>query len=150
MPQPTKIDPNSPYAMFQTDEAVEQAGVTIEYGPFYFKVARAGGANNRYRDTLRERLRPHMRALNNGVMNDELANRIYRDVFAETVVLGWGSEAHGEGKIAGPDGKPIEFSADAVKQLFKDLPDLASDLMQQAQSFNNFRAAIAELDAKNS
>jgi hypothetical protein len=145
----TKIDPRSPYAMFQTDETVERQGVTIEYGPFYFKVARAGGSNSRYRDVLRERMRPHRRALENEVMNDDLANRIVREVFAETVVLGWGSEDLGEGKIVAPDGKPLDFSVENVKQLFKDLPELGNDLMNQATKFNNFRAVVAELDAKN-
>jgi hypothetical protein len=144
------INANSPYAMFETDDGVEQAGVLIEYGPFYFRVARAGGSNTRYRDQLRDRLRPHRRALATETMNEDLANRIIRDVFAETVVLGWGSEEHGEGKIAGRDGKPIDFSVEAVKALFKDLPELAGDVMDQATKFNNFRAVIAEIDAKNS
>lgn len=150
MSKTPKIDPNSPYAMFLTDESVEQAGVDIEYGPFYFKVARAGGSNARYRDALRERMRPHQRALAQNVMNNDLADRIIRDVFAEHVVLDWGSEKYGAGKMIGRDGEEIAFSADAVKQLFKDLPELANDVMNQATQFNNFRAVIAEADAKNS
>lgn len=139
----------SPYAMFETDKKVEQEGVRIDYGPFYFQVARAGGANTRFRDVLRSRMAPHKRALATETMSDDLADKISIDVFAETVVLGWGSEEFGEGRIAGRDGEPIDFGTDAVKQLFKDLPDLARDIMQQAQSAALFRAAIADLDAGN-
>jgi hypothetical protein len=146
---PSTIAPGSPYALFMTDQAAEQAGVRIDYGPFYFNVARAGGANTRYRDLLRERMRPHRRAMATETMSDDLADRIVREVFAETVVLGWGSEEHGDGKIIGRDGKALAFSTENVKQLFKDLPDLAADVMSQAASQANFRAAVAEQDAGN-
>lgn len=151
------IDKNSPYALFETDKDVERAGVKIDYGPFYFQVARAGGANTRFRDVLRQRMAPHKRAVATETMSDDLADKISIDVFAETVVLGWGRTVKVEGKpdkdepgvITGRDGKDVQFSVEAVKQLFKDLPDLARDIMQQAQSQALFRSAIAELDAGN-
>lgn len=143
------IDTASPYALFETDKEVERQGVKIDYGPFYFQVARAGGANTRFRDVLRQRMAPHKRAVATETMSDDLADKISIDVFAETVVLGWGSEKFGDGKIAGRDGKPVDYSTEAVKQLFKDLPDLARDIMQQAQSVALFRSAVAELDAGN-
>jgi len=139
----------SPYALFETDKKVEQEGVRIDYGPFYFQVARAGGSNTRFRDVLRQRLAPHKRAMATETMSEDLADKITLDVFAETVVLGWGSVEFGEGKIAGRDGKPIDFGPEAVKQLFKDLPDLARDVMAQAQSVGLFRAVVAEVDAGN-
>lgn len=143
------IDKNSPYALFETDKSVEQQGVKLDYGAFYIQVARAGGANTRFRDILRQRMAPHKRAMATETMSDDLAEKLTRDVFAETVVLGWGSEVHGEGKVAGRDGKPIDFSPDAVKALFKDLPDLATDVIQQAQSVALFRKSLAGLDAGN-
>lgn len=158
----TDIAKNSPYALFETDKAIEQQGLQIDYGPFYFTVARAGGANVRFRDELRRRLNPHKRALATDTMSDDLSEKIGREVFAETVVLGWGSPLpddkatkeenagrFGPGKIAGRDGKPVDFSAEAVKELFKDLPDLARDVMEQAQSVANFRKAIADADSGN-
>ncbi len=143
------IAKNSPYALFETDKSIEQTGIRIDYGPFYFQVARAGGANTRFRDVFRQRMAPHKRAMATETMGDELAEKLHREVFAETVVLSWGSEEFGEGKIPGRDGKPIDFSADAVKALFKDLPDLATDVITQSQSVGLFRKVIAELDAGN-
>jgi hypothetical protein len=149
MTKTAAIDPNSPFAMFETNEAVEAAGIRLDYGPFYFQVARAGGANTRFRDVLRDRLRPHRRAMATETMNEDLADRIGREVFAETVVLGWGSEKHGEGFMLDRDGGKIAFSTEAVKELFQRLPELARDVMTQAQSFQLFRTVVAEADAKN-
>lgn len=146
---PNTIEPGSPWALFKTDEMLEQSGIKVDYGVFYFQVARAGGANTRYRDVLRARMAPHKRAMATETMNDTLADNIVRDVFAETIVLGWGSQKHGEGKMIAQDGSAIDFSADAVKAMFKELPDLAADVMAQAQSMTLFRINIAELDAKN-
>jgi hypothetical protein len=143
------IEPGSPWALFKTDENLEQSGIRVDYGVFYFQIARAGGANTRYRDVLRARMAPHKRAMATETMNDTLADNIVRDVFAETIVLGWGSEKHGEGKMLAEDGSAIEFSAENVKKLFKELPDLAADVMAQAQSMTLFRVSLAELDAKN-
>ncbi len=149
MTDKTKIDPASPFAQFETDEKIEQEGVRVDYGAYYFQVARAGGANTRFRDVLRERMRPHRRALATETMSDELADKLSRDVFAETVVLGWGSEKHGEGFMVARDGGKLPFTPDNVKDLFKALPELARDVMNQANSFQLFRTTIAELDAKN-
>lgn len=143
------IDRDSPYALFETDPTIEQAGIKLDYGKFYFQVARAGGANTRFRDVLRQRMAPHKRALATETMSEDLADKITLDVFAETVVLGWGSEKHGDGKMVARDGSALEFSQENVKQLFKDLPDLARDVMQQAQSTALFRAVVAEIDAGN-
>lgn len=145
----SQIEPGSPWAIFETDEALEQAGVKVDYGAFYFQVARAGGANTRYRDLMRQRLAPHKRAMATETMSDDLANNIMRDVFAETIVLGWGSTKHGDGKMLARDGAAIDFTTENVKALFKQLPELAADVMAQAQSMTLFRANIAEIDAKN-
>lgn len=143
------IHPDSPWAMFETNKDLEQGGIRIDYGKYYFQVARAGGENTRYRDMLRQRLAPHNRAINTGTMDETLAQNIIRDVFAETVILDWGSLAHGEGKMIARDGSALEFSAENVKMILKQLPDLAADLQQQAGSAALYRAVLAEFDAKN-
>lgn len=154
------ISRNSIFADFETDKTVEQGGLEIDYGKMYFIVARAGGANTRFRELLRQRTAPHKRAMATDTMPDELAEKISLDVFAETVVLGWGRpkrDADGNrvgdekehGVIDWRDGSDKAFSPEAVKELFQMLPDLARDVYQQAQSPALFRAAIAEIDAGN-
>lgn len=147
---------NSPFAMFETDPEIEKSGVRLDYGKFYIVVARAGGANDRFRQVLRAKMEPHRRAMQTETMDDDLADRLAIEAFAEAVVLSWGHETTVEGKIvdhAGQiiwrDGSVREFSVDAVKELFRLLPDLARDVMGQAQRTALFRKTVNEVDAGN-
>jgi len=151
-----QIDRNSPFAQFETDPELERSGLRIDYGKFYFQIARAGGANTRFRDVLRAKMEPHRRALATETMDDELADKLAIEAFAETTVLGWGHtvkedgvEVDHRGKIVWRDGSLRDYSVEAVKELFSLLPDLARDVMGQAQRTALFRRSLAEIDAKN-
>jgi hypothetical protein len=139
----------SPFDIFGTEPSLETLGVNIDFGSFYFKVARAGGANTSFREVIRSKLQPYQRAIELGEMDEKVADKLTAEAFAETVMLGWGSTEFGEGKIPGKDGKPIAYSVEAAKKLLTDLPELMKDLMAQAQKLSNFRAAAADADAKN-
>lgn len=144
---------NSPFALFETDKELERTGLKLDYGRFYINVARAGGANDRFRDVLRAKMEPHRRAMATETMDDKLADRLAIEAFAEAVVLGWGhvddDGVDHPGEIVWRDGSLRAFSADAVVELFTLLDDLARDVMAQAQRVALFRRTIAELDAKN-
>ena len=151
-----KIAANSPFAMFETDAELERTGIRLDYGTFYFQVARAGGGNTRFRDNFRAKMAPHQRALATETMSDDLADRISVEAFAETVILGWGHTVKKDGvdvdvpgMIVWRDGVLKAFSVEAVKELFKMLPDLARDVMAQAQKTALFRRSLAEADAGN-
>lgn len=147
----------NPFAMFETDPNLERNGIDIDYGAFYITVARAGGANDRFRDVLRAKLAPYRRALETETMDDDLADKLAREAFAETVVTGWGridkdddnKEVRTPGVMPWKDGEDRPFNADAVKELFELLPDFAKDVMGQAQRTALFRKALAEIDGKN-
>lgn len=143
---------SNPWAMFQTNAVAEQKGIRIDYGAFYFTVARAGGSNDKFKAKVRELMRPYERAIELGEMDDKVASKLAAEAFAETVVLGWGSVVDGkdvEGVLTKPNGDKVEFSVDAVKDLFAELPELFTDLMQQANKPQNFRRVAQEVDAKN-
>lgn len=136
------------YKQFKTDESLEKEGVWIEYGetdkgdPIRIKIARAGGQNKAFAKVLERRTRPHRRALQNGTMDPQLAEDIFRETFAETVVLDWEN-------VDGPDGELMEFNKDNILQVFRDLPDLYADLKQQASSAAIFREEIRQEDLGN-
>jgi hypothetical protein len=143
----------SPYDVFETDESLEREGIIVDYGDFYFKVARAGGANTKFREHVRAKLAPYQRAIELGEMSEELAQRLTGESFAETVVITWGVTVNGkrkDGAIPGRDGKPVAFSVEACKQLFRDLPAQLDDLMSQSTKLANFRKVNAKDDAGNS
>jgi hypothetical protein len=141
------------YDVFQTDMDLEKTGIKIDYGPFYFVIARAGGNNKRYGARLDALLKPYRRAIQTETMDEEVAKGLMAQAYAETVVLGWGSpDKDGkpvDGKVPGKDGKLLDFTVANVKQVLLDLPDLFRDIREQAEKAALFRAMVKEADAKN-
>ncbi len=144
------------YAQFETDTSAEKNGVVIDYGDFYFKICRAGGANERYTRILKEKFKPHRRALQTETMSDDAQDRLIREAYAEGVIVGWGyrknpkDKGFVDGKFLDRDGNELAFSIENVSQVITDLPDLFKDLQEQASKVSLFRAVIDEADAKNS
>jgi hypothetical protein len=139
---------SSIYKLFRTDANLEKAGITLSYGqnskgePLEFIIARAGGANKRYQERLEAKTKHLRRQIQTDTVDRGQLEEIIREVFAETVVLDWKG-------VETEDGKPLSFSREACIKLFNDLPDLFTDIQEQAQKSSLFRAEIAEADAKN-
>lgn len=137
------------YNLFKTDENLEKDGIWIEYGeasngePTRIKIARAGGQNTAFTKALDKATKPYRKAIQTGMLDDKTADRIYKDVFADKVVLDWMN-------VEGPDGKMMDFTKENVMKLFTDLPDLFADLREQAGNVSLFRAEVREADLGNS
>lgn len=137
------------YKLFKTDENLETDGIWLEYGqnekgePIRIKIARAGGHNSAFSKALEKATRPYRKAIQTGMLDNKTADKLYKDVFADTVVLDWIN-------VEGPDGKPMEFKRENVLKLFKDLPDLFADLREQANHVALFRDEVRESDLGNS
>lgn len=136
------------YKQFKTDGSLEKEGILLEYGtnskgdPICIRIARAGGANAQYAKRMEARVKPYRRQIQNETMENALIERILKEVYAETVVIGW------EG-VEDEKGKPIEYSVENCVKLFDDLPDLFRDIQEQSQRAALFRAEVREADAKN-
>lgn len=139
------------FDMFKTDEAVERAGVRVDYGVAWFQVARAGGANERYEEVLQAKAAPLRRAIEGNILPAKTLRKLQRETLVETLLLGWGSPQFGDGKIADAKGKPLDFStANALEVLASPgMQDLADDLLTQARSFAAYRSAVVENEAGN-
>lgn len=136
------------YNQFGTDKKVEKEGVILQYGntddgkPIQIKICRAGGANVAYNKAMEAKTKPYRRQLQNGTLDIEVMTSILREVYADTVVIGWSN-------VEGADGKPMAFTRENVIKLFTDLPELFTDVQDQATNLALFRAEINEQDAKN-
>lgn len=136
------------YKTFGTDTALEKQGLFLEYGnnskgePVRIRIARAGGANVQYRKRMEALTKPIRKQIANETADVEQLRAIVRQVFAETVVLGW------EG-VEDREGNALTYSTANVVKLFTDLPDLFDDVQEQAQRLALFRAEVQESDAKN-
>lgn len=146
------------YDQFKTDGNLETSGIVIDYGDFRVTIARAGGANKRFEKTLEQKTKAYKRAIATETLSNDKSKAILREVYAEAVVLKWevrkpakkdGEQDTWDLGIEGPSGDVLPYSTDNVIATFKALPDLFSDLMEQAQKVSLFRAAVLEAEAGN-
>ena len=141
----------SMYGQFQTDTNLESQGIVIDYGTFRITVARAGGANKRFAKTLEAKTKPFKRAIQTDTMDNERGLEILRETYAEAVVLNWETKKDGvfvQG-IESQDGGILPFNKENVVFTFQNLPDLFTDIQQQAEKSALFRKFLQEQDAKN-
>jgi len=136
------------FKRYKTDADRETSGVWISYGTtadgrtIEFKIARAGGQNKAYEKRFEALTRPYRRQIQTESLDDETSDRIVRQLFAETIVLGWRN-------VEDEEGKPIAFSAEACRKLFDELPDLFRDIREDATKQAIFRQDVLERDAGN-
>ena len=136
------------YSQFQTDKNIEKDGVVLEYGKtkegkvIAIRIARAGGANTRYTKMMEAATKPYRRQLQNETLDNDIADSITQKVYAQSVVLGWEN-------VQDQNGNDMTFNLENCVKLFKDLPDLWSDIQNQATRAALFRQDILEADSKN-
>jgi hypothetical protein len=144
------------YKMYGTDKDVEKDGIILDYGDTRFRIARAGGANQKFKNTFKAKLKPYRKQMEQGVMDDDVALRLMAEAYAEAVILSWGTkQTDDEGNvtwshtIVGEGGEELEFNAENCTKVLLDLPDLFSDIQEAAGQAANFRNTEMEEDAKN-
>lgn len=136
------------YRQFKTDTSLEKKGIILQYGtnskgdPIELRVARAGGANDAFLKRLEAKTKPIRKQIQNETVERETSIALMRDLYAETVVLGWSG-------VEDEDGNEVAFSKAAVIKLFTDLPDMFADVQEQCSKHTLFRAELREEDAKN-
>lgn len=132
------------YKTYKTNGANETDGIVLDYGDSgKIRIARAGGSNRKYTEQLRLKLlKPYERQIANNTMDEEASTRIFAEIYASTIILGW------EG-VSDENGKPLAFTRDNVIKLLTDLPELFRDIQDAAQKFSNFREAELDEERKN-
>ena len=140
------------YELFATNQDMEKEGIYVDYGSFRVKIARAGGNNKAYARVLENKTKPFRRAIQMQTMDNDRAMDIIKEAYAETVVLNWevkqedGSWAQG---IEGPNDDLLPFEVANVVNIFTELPDLFSDIQQQANLVSLFMEEKLGDEAKN-
>lgn len=140
------------YEQFKTDQSLEKKGINIDYGSFVVTIARAGGSNKRFSQMLTIKSRPHRRALQSESLDEEISNKILREVMIATVILNWQVRKEDESLEQGvesKDGEILPFNKENINETLKELPDLLLDLQQQAMNMTLFKETIQEEDLKN-
>lgn len=139
------------FKTFKADANLEKTGILLEYGttkrdgkevPVCIRIARAGGANSQFDKVMEHKTKPYKRLIQSDSLDKKVSERIMREVYAETVVLGWENVQNEEGEF-------LEYNTQNVISIFEQLPDLFTDVVTQSQKQSLFRAEVIEADAKN-
>lgn len=136
------------FKQFATDPQAEKEGVRFEIGvnsqgeTIAFQIARAGGQNIRFAKSMESKTKPYKTQIQTNTIDPETAARLMREVFAESVVIGW------EG-VEDEDGKLLTYSPEAAATLFEQLPELYALLQEQAQNVALYRKDALDNVAKN-
>ena len=133
----------NPYELFATNQDLEAGkGVTLEYPGFEIIIHRAGGANKKFAKVLAEKFKPHRKKHEQNILDEDIANQILVEAYAESVIVGWN-------KVKDKEGKDMPFSVENCIKLLLDLPELFKDIQEQANSFATFKADIEAIEEKN-
>jgi hypothetical protein len=139
------------YKDFKTSEKLEVEGVRFENGTYSYTLARSGGANKKFQKLFERLSRPHRRQLDNGTLDNVVAERLMREVFAKTVIIRW-ETFQNDGWVEGielEDGTIVPATPDTLVKVFEDLPDLFTQITEDAKSTAYFRQAGLEEDSGN-
>ena len=141
---------------FKTDRDAEINGVSVEVSvndhngrPISITIARMSQGNKRYTKELNRVTKPHMSAIQNDAMDNELARKMLQEVFADTILLGWSNLPKSELTGNEEDTELLEFTRENVLALFKELPDMYDDWEARANKAAAFREKEREVAAKN-
>lgn len=138
--------------MFKTNESNETLGVVLDYGDTRIKIARAGGANEKFKKIFSAKLKPHRRKMEMGTLADETAEHLLKEAYAEAIVLAWSSkDEDGDwiDTIPDADGEQMDCTPANVYRLFTELPELFTDIQSSANQVATFRDEEVEEDIKN-
>ena len=143
------------YDKFKVDTGLEQKGIVLDYTEFRITIARAGGNNKRYDKVLEAKSRPYLRAIQTETMDNDRAEQLLKEVYANCVILNWEILQKGgkykKGLENPADGEHLAFNEANVLVVLTapELKDLWVDIRNQAQKASLFRASIEEARAGN-
>lgn len=132
------------YKLFKTSEKHETEGIWLDYGEgMRIRIARAGGSNKAFLKASEKLQRKYRRQSQLDLLSEEMSRRIFKEIYAETIVLAWEN-------VKDESGNPMECNRQNIIKLFTDLHDLFMDVRAQAENLALWREELDEADAKNS
>ena len=148
---------SSVYKLFGTEKALEKTGIWINYGDVKFLVARAGGSNIAYAESLKARIRPVRHQLERDLLSVEDDLRINAEVYADSIIKDvqvrtsedGAAEEVWEHGIPSEDGKVLPYSKAALIELLTGLPDMFRDIQQCSRDSARYLKEHEEADEKN-
>lgn len=144
----------NPYAQFKTSTNHETQGVWLEEPMFRVRVRRAGGSNTAYTQRGEKAFRPYRRAIANNSLDAKLMDRILREIYVDSVIVGWSVRDTVDGdwqdnKMHGIDGAVVEYNRENAMAVLEAVPELWSAIRDQSSNITLFSGEEVVDDAKN-
>ena len=152
------------YKTFETDKNIEQEGIEVDYGDTRFVLARAGGANNRFKKVFQAKTKPYRRQIETDTLSESVARKMLAEAYAEAIIirvdvaevddnnepiLVKGEKKWKLNRIPLEDGTDSPATQERVTALLLDLPELFADIQEMATLASNYRAVEEEADSGN-
>lgn len=151
------------YGSLKTSAKLESEGVWLDLGHSRIRLARAGGANQKFNAAAERIARDHKRTIQLDLMSTEKGRELVRDLYTQTVIVDWltaddegtldddGDEAPADytGQkytrgLSMADGEIGECNIANVTTVLTDLPDLLLIIKDTAESLTFYRRALIE------
>lgn len=138
------------HKQFKTNSVKETEGVKIEFPEVQnddgsiptFIISRMGKSNKAYSKALEAATRPYRRQVELGTMKNDVAEKLFLNVFVDTILRGWEN-------VQDENGEAISYSKDSAISLLEELGDVYDRLQEEAKISSNFRDSALEDEAKN-
>lgn len=137
--------------MFETDTAVERDGIWIDYAPgVEVRIARAGGSNKHFANTMQRLAKPHRRAIQTESVDEDVLKDIFIKAYSQAIITDW--KGFTKDLITHDDADAeelLDFNKDNVEAVLQAQPNLFDDIQKAADTISYFRAEVNEADSKN-
>lgn len=129
-------------ADLQADDSLLKEGIDLSFGNSRFITVTRTGANNRkYKTVLARIFKPYTSATGVMTASDDEATKLLKEVYAESVVLGWRG-------FTDIEKKEIPFNKKNCIELFDDAPEIFDIVQIEAAKFSNFAQREVEQAGK--
>jgi hypothetical protein len=137
--------------MFETDTKVEREGIWLEYAPgIEIKVARSGGSNQHFAKTMQRLAKPHRRAIQAKIIDEDILEDICVKAYAQAIVLDWkGITKDLITKNDEDAGEELACNEENIVAVLKAMPNLFADITKAADDISLYRSEINEVDSGN-
>ena len=150
---------SSIFKTYTLDAGLEKDGVEIDFDDLKVVLARAGGANTKFKHVFQQVSKPYRHQINNETLEDDVATRILAITYAKTVIKGIAVlKTRGEKEednvwvegVPTEDGKILPYNEVNVIALLVNLPEFFKDLQEISANVGNYRKDLDGEDLKNS
>ena len=125
------------------DELETKEGVDLRFpNKSVITILRAGGSNDKFNRAFSRITKPFQRQLQAGQLDKDTSDKLYAEVYAESVIVGWDG-------IETPDGEPVPFNKKNVIEFLIAMPEVFVEIRVRADNIETFRRAEIAAEVEN-